>query len=63
MSQEKQDEIATLKAAIKILKRDWGGNCPDLDENWWADGGCASCRAKKTIEFIKDHIKMAEDEL
>ena len=57
-------EIEFWEKAIVILKSGYGNGCktkdtddfPDLKDN--PKSRCACCRAKETIDFIKDHIKL-----
>lgn len=49
-------EKAVYRLAIWFLKRGYGADCPDLDENWMHQGGCPSCQARKVIDFLEDTI-------
>jgi hypothetical protein len=55
-------DIGALNASIKIIKREWGDKCPDLDENWHLDNGCGVCKAYKTVEVLEDMIKYLKGE-
>lgn len=39
---------------IYFIKQGYGADCEDYEE------GCESCRAKKVIEFLKDHISLIQ---
>jgi len=69
-----KQEIAFWEKALKILKEGYGADCKtsDLDDFRktytnkkykmhrliTAQVRCGSCRAKETMLFIKDHIKL-----
>jgi len=44
---------ACLDHVISMICENYGADCIDEDENWWREGGCASCKAMRVIEFIK----------
>ena len=59
---EKQKKlIVAYKFIIRDLKKNWGADCSELDKNWYADAGCGSCRAQKTIEFLELNIEMIRE--
>lgn len=33
----------------------YGADCPEVDENVLADGGCVSCKARIAIGFLREH--------
>jgi len=64
-------EIQFWRVAIWILKKGYGANCrtSDLDDfpeeykspkDVFSKNRCGSCRAKETINWIEDHIKLIE---
>lgn len=51
-------EKIIFKLTIWRIKKGWGANCENLDEEWYTDSGCGGCRAKKTIEFLEHHLDL-----
>lgn len=51
-------ERLVCKWLIKRIKEGYGADCPDVDENVLADGGCFSCKAKLAIQFLENHINL-----
>ncbi len=47
-------EIHFWHIAIWLVKDGYGADCPDVAE------GCASCEAKKAIEWMEEHIKILQ---
>lgn len=45
-------EIIVTKLMIRLLRAGYGGNCGENIE------GCASCEAKKAIDFLEGHISL-----
>ena len=43
--------IIIAKLAIWSIKKGYGANCPDYADK------CASCEAKKVIDWLEEHIK------
>ena len=57
------EEVAVLRAAIFFIKKGWcSPTCKkDRDENWFHDGGCASCHAWDVVEFLEKSIEYAKE--
>lgn len=45
-------QILFWKLAIHLIKKGYGANCVDYD------GYCESCKARKVIEWIEEHIEL-----
>lgn len=51
-------EIWVCKWLIKRLKKGYGVHCDEVDENINELGGCVSCKAKRVIIFLQEHIEL-----
>lgn len=56
-------EIEVLEAAIRYIRKGWGANCKKESKEWFTEGGCKSCFAKRVIDFLKINIAFAKEEL
>lgn len=41
-----------ISIMVYFIRKDFGANCPDYDES------CASCQAKKCIEFLNEYKEL-----
>ncbi|MCX6712491.1 MAG: hypothetical protein NT041_02280 [Candidatus Vogelbacteria bacterium] len=48
-------EILLTRFLIKRLRKGYGADCPDYEKT------CASCQAKRTIEFLEKHIELLKN--
>lgn len=56
------EDIGALDAAIKIIQREWGADCPDKDENLYLEGGCWSCKAAEAIMILRRTIENLKED-
>lgn len=60
------DPICLFQKVKYLIRRDYGANCKtsDIEELGYEavkDNRCDSCRAKETINFIDEHIKLLNE--
>ena len=51
-------EKLAVKFIIWRIRKGWGADCEEEDPDWHTPGGCSSCQAKHTIEFLERHLDM-----
>ena len=53
-------EKLACKFLIWRFKLGYGADCPEMSDHVLEEGGCGSCKAKLTIDFLKDHIELID---
>lgn len=54
-------KIKFWEFVIYLLKKGYGADCSDIDDNYLLNGGCASCKARFLVYFIKEHIELIKE--